>query len=97
MNCPKTALSPSEIHERLKALPDWRFMDNAIERKHEGKTYLEALETLNAIARLSEEADHHPDLLLSWKRLTIRYWTHVAQGVTELDFELAAKVEQLLS
>jgi 4a-hydroxytetrahydrobiopterin dehydratase len=97
MACPTKALSENEIQERLNALSAWRFFDNAIERVYEGATYLEALEKLNAIARASEAADHHPDLQLNWKRLTVRFWTHVANGVTPLDFDLARQTEAILS
>lgn len=97
MTCPKVALSEPEILSQLQTLPGWRFSQNALERVYEGESYLAALEKLNAIARLSEEADHHPDLSLNWKKLIIRYWTHTAQGVTELDFKLARQAEALLT
>ncbi len=93
---PTIALSAADIHEGLQSLPDWRFCQNAIERVYVGTQYLAVLEKLNAIAQLSEKADHHPDLILQWKKLTIRYWTHTVQGVTVLDFELAHQVEALL-
>lgn len=96
MACPTTALSAEEIAEGLKNLPHWRLQDNALERVYDGRSYLEALDKLNAIARLSEEADHHPALSLNWKKLTVRYWTHTARGVTGLDFKLAEAVEKLL-
>jgi 4a-hydroxytetrahydrobiopterin dehydratase len=97
MTCTRTALAPDEIRKRLEKIPAWQWNDNALERHYDGQNYLEALEKLNAIARLSEEADHHPELRLGWKYLTIRYWTHTANGVTELDFELAHRVEALLA
>lgn len=78
-------------------MPQWQCVDNALQRVYEGTTYLQALERLNAVARLSEAADHHPDLQLNWKTLIIRYWTHTAQGITELDVELAQQVEVLLA
>ena len=94
---PTTALSNADIQQRLQRLPHWGFTGNALERIYDGPNYLASVETLNQIARLSEEADHHPDLTLNWKKLTIRYWTHTAQGVTDLDFKLAEQVESLLS
>lgn len=96
MVCPTKALNAEAITEKLKTLPQWQFRQNALERVYVGKTYLEALERLNAIARLSEAANHHPDLSLAWKTLTVRYWTHTAQGVTDLDFMLANQAEQVL-
>ncbi|HEY9687500.1 MAG TPA: 4a-hydroxytetrahydrobiopterin dehydratase [Coleofasciculaceae cyanobacterium] len=96
MTCTRTALTQDEIRKHLEQLPTWQLVDNALERHYDGQSYLEALEKLNAIAQLSEASDHHPELRLGWKHLTIRYWTHVANGVTELDFELAHRVEALL-
>lgn len=96
MPCPTQALSAVDIEAQLKALPHWQLKDKALERTYTGKTYLAALEILNRIAQLSETADHHPDLSLHWKKLTLRYWTHTAQGVTELDFQLAHQVEAML-
>lgn len=95
--CPKVALTSEQIEANLKTLPHWQFRGNALERVYDGQSYLDALEKLNAIARLSESADHHPNLSLNWKRLTVRYWTHTAHGVTDLDFELAHQVEKLFS
>lgn len=97
MSCPTVALQPEEITERLGALPHWELKDNALERVHTGRTYLDALAILNRIAEISEAADHHPDLSLNWKKLTVRYWTHTAGGVTELDFELARLAETVIS
>lgn len=96
MSCPTTALSADEIKRELQGLVNWHFSQNALERIYEGKTYLDSLEKLNRIARLSEAADHHPDLTLNWKTLTVRYWTHTAKGITELDFRLAHQVEEVL-
>lgn len=94
---PSKALSAAEIEAALQSLPQWRFQQNALQRVYEGASYLQALETLNAVARLSEAADHHPDLQLNWKTLIIRYWTHTVKGVSNLDVELANQVEALLS
>jgi 4a-hydroxytetrahydrobiopterin dehydratase len=96
MPCQAEALSIEVIHEQLESLPDWQFTNHALERVYMGKSYLDALKKLNEIAQISEAANHHPDLILSWKKLTIRYWTHTAQAVTSLDFELAQQTEQIL-
>jgi 4a-hydroxytetrahydrobiopterin dehydratase len=93
----RASLDLTSIEERLKALPGWQVKENALERVYLGKSYLDALEKLNTIAQLAEEADHHPDMLLSWKKLTVRYWTHTANGITDLDFDMANKVEAILS
>jgi 4a-hydroxytetrahydrobiopterin dehydratase len=96
MACSTDLLKEDEIQRQLSNLPGWCFNQNALERIYDGETYLDALQKLNAIAQLSEAMNHHPDLRLNWKKLTIRYWTHTAQGVTELDFLLAHQVEKAL-
>lgn len=96
MSCSGVGLTEEAIRRRLEALSGWRYQDNALERVYEGQSYLESLGKLDAIARLSESENHHPDLILSWKKLTVRYWTHTAKGVTDLDFTLARQVEALL-
>jgi 4a-hydroxytetrahydrobiopterin dehydratase len=94
--CPSVALAPDEIQRNLFGLPQWQYIDNALERTDAFNTYLEALEFVNQVARLSEASEHHPDLLLTWKQVRVRYWTHTAHGVTQRDFELARQVDQAL-
>jgi 4a-hydroxytetrahydrobiopterin dehydratase len=96
MACPTVALSKAEVWEALAALPNWHYKENALERVYQAQTYLEGLDKLNVIAQLSESANHHPDLILGWRQLTVRYWTHTAGGVTPLDFELAQRAEHAL-
>jgi 4a-hydroxytetrahydrobiopterin dehydratase len=95
--CPTEALSAEEIREKMETLPGWQTKDNALERIYGASCYLDGLEKLNAIAQLSEAEDHHPELTLGWRKLTVRYWTHTAHGITELDFQLAKKAEAILS
>jgi 4a-hydroxytetrahydrobiopterin dehydratase len=96
MGCSTQALNETELRERLKQLPHWTLSGNALERAYEGKSYTDALAALNRIAQRAEETDHHPDMTLVWKKLTIRYSTHTANGVTELDFNAASQVDALL-
>lgn len=96
-SCPTIALSADAIREKLNTLPHWQIKDNALERTYKATSYLDGLEKLNAIAQLSETENHHPGMLLEWRKLTVRYWTHTAQGVTELDFQLAQQAEKILA
>ena len=92
------ALAEAEIQQRLAsgALEAWTYQENALQRIHTCHLYLQSLELLYQVGQMAEQADHHPDLLLHYKRLTIRYWTHRAKGVTELDFECARKAEAII-
>ena len=91
------ALSAEEIRSQMKQLENWVVKDSALERSYRSKHYMDGLERLNAIAQLSEAENHHPELILEWGNLTIRYWTHTANGITALDFQMARKVEAILS
>lgn len=97
MGCPTVALSAEEIRHHMEQLENWTVEGHALERRYPSKSYLDGLEKLNDIAQMSEAENHHPELVLEWGNLTIRYWTHTANGVTALDFQLARWAENILS
>ena len=73
---------------------------NVIEEHHITKTFKfrdfrEALEFVNHVGQLAEEQGHHPDIFLAWGKVEITIWTHKINGLTESDFILAAKIDQL--
>jgi 4a-hydroxytetrahydrobiopterin dehydratase len=73
---------------------------NVIEEHHITKTFKspdfrEALEFVNHVGELAEEQGHHPDISLAWGKVEITTWTHKINGVTESDFIVAAKIDQL--
>lgn len=91
------ALSPKEIEMQLSSqLPEWALVDGGLQRSIEAQNYLEALNWLYEIGKWAEKQDHHPDLLLHYKRLTVRYWTHTVNGITQLDVENACGVQAYL-
>ena len=89
------ALSEAEIRERLGGLSGWTHASNAIERKFTTEGWPATLMLVNAIGFLCEAADHHPDLHVSWGGVTVRFNTHTAGGVSEKDFEIARKVDEV--
>jgi 4a-hydroxytetrahydrobiopterin dehydratase len=73
---------------------------NIIEEHHIAKTFKfpdfrEALRFVNRVGELAEEQGHHPDIFLTWGKVDVTSWTHKINGLTESDFILAAKIEQL--
>jgi 4a-hydroxytetrahydrobiopterin dehydratase len=91
-------LSEQQIQELLAQLGSGWQID---ERRHLAKTYefpdfLQALAAVNRIGRLAEEQGHHPDLHLAWGRVRVEIWTHKIDGLTESDFILAAKTDELV-
>ena len=89
------ALSDPEIRERLGGLSGWTLSANAIERRFATEGWPATLMLVNAIGFLCEAADHHPDLHVSWGAVTVRFNTHTAGGVSEKDFEIARKVDEV--
>ena len=86
-------LSEAEIAAKLKGVPEWKRVGDAIERTWRFDTFLEAVAFMNRMFALAEEANHHPDLLNSWTKVRVRFTTHDAGGLTNRDFKMAAKVD----
>ncbi|MEK6303685.1 MAG: 4a-hydroxytetrahydrobiopterin dehydratase [Acidobacteriota bacterium] len=98
MTCDSTAvvLTDDEIAHRLAALTGWSNNGRWIEKTYRFKNFLRAMSFLNAVAYLAESVNHHPDLMIHYRELTVRNWTHIAGGITEHDFSLAARIDQLV-
>jgi 4a-hydroxytetrahydrobiopterin dehydratase len=74
---------------------DWHEVDGALQRTFELDTFPAALDFVNRVGALAEEEDHHPDIAISYREVTLRWWTHTAGGITDRDRELAAKTDEL--
>jgi len=79
-------LSPQDIEARLKDHPGWAFEDNALARTFTFDSFPDAIAFVTRLAFDAEAADHHPDLAVSYKKVTVRWSTHSDGGVTEKDF-----------
>lgn len=90
----ETALTESQVRERLTALAGWRFEQGMIRRTYKTDGWPTTLMLVNAIGFFAEAADHHPDLKVSWGAVEVAFSTHSAGGITEKDFALARLVEQ---
>jgi 4a-hydroxytetrahydrobiopterin dehydratase len=92
------ALSPDEVKKLSKDVPQWRIDANGkrIRREWRVKDFATGLEFFNRIGAIAESEDHHPDLhLVGYRDVAIELWTHAVGGLTENDFILAAKIDQL--
>lgn len=75
---------------------DWRTVDeHHLEKEFGFEDFRSALDFTNRVGELAEEQGHHPDIYLSWGRVRTRIWTHKIDGLTESDFVLAAKIDEL--
>lgn len=86
-----------EITQRLQAdLPHWYYESGWIRRKYKTHGWKGTLLVVNTIAHLSEAAFHHPDLTVSYAFVIVKLMNHAAKGVTNKDFELAKKIEEVI-
>jgi 4a-hydroxytetrahydrobiopterin dehydratase len=87
----------NEIKARLaRDLPHWSFADGHIRRKYQTHGWKGTLMVVNAVGHLAEAAWHHPDLSVSYASVEVRLQNHAAKGITDKDFELARKVEDVV-
>ena len=86
-----------EIDARLKAeLPHWSYRDGFIRRKYQTHGWKGTLMVVNAVGHLAEAAWHHPDIHASYASVEVALQTHDAGGITDKDFALARKIEELV-
>jgi 4a-hydroxytetrahydrobiopterin dehydratase len=74
----------------------WVERDDALERTLEFEAFRDAIGFVDRLADLAESENHHPDIAISYRRVTIRWTTHSAGGITDRDRELAARTDELL-
>lgn len=88
-------LNSSEIKEELKRVPEWEHEKKSIERTFEFDDFTQAIDFVNAVAEISEEEEHHPDIDIRYNKVRLELSTHSKGGLTDLDFELAEKIDTL--
>jgi len=86
-----------EVVARLKdELPRWSFETGFIRRRYETHGWKGTLMVINTVGHLAEAAFHHPDIAASYAWVEVRLTTHSAKGITDKDFELARKIEEVV-
>ena len=91
------AYNTKEIEEKLKLkCTSWTYVFPSIERKYLTKNFDESISIGNEIAKIANQLDHHPELIFKYNALIIKTHTRSASGITDKDFELAEKIDQLL-
>lgn len=88
-------LSEAEIAEQLGTVAGWMREGDAIRKQFTFVTFPDAVAFVGRLAEFAEEADHHPDILITYKRVTLTYATHSDGGLTVKDFEGAAAADRL--
>ena len=87
-----TLLSQADLDQLLAGLDGWQQHASEITRTFTLATFPAALMFASAVGQLAERADHHPDILISYRKVTLTLSTHSAGGLTEKDFSLAAQI-----
>lgn len=89
--------SEEEVQEKLaQELPGWYLEDGWIRRYYKTDGWQATMMLVTTIGYLAEAAFHHPDLALSWAKVWVKLTTHSAGGITDMDFDLAKKIEEVV-
>ncbi len=88
-------LSRTDAEQRIKSLSGWMIYGDEIRKQYTFKNFVEAIAFVNRLAPEAEAADHHPDILINYKRVTLTYSTHSEGGLTAKDFEGATMADRL--
>ena len=92
------ALEADQVRQYLAAVPNWKLTPDGqrIRREWRVKDFVTALDFFRRVGEVAEAEDHHPDLhLVDYRNVAIEIWTHALGGLSENDFILAAKIDQL--
>lgn len=90
-------LTPDQINQYLPQLKtEWEVIENSkIKKKFKFADFKEAMQFVNKVAAVAEQEQHHPDIHIFYSKVTIELWTHAIGGLSENDFIMAAKIEEL--
>ena len=87
------AISAGEAQKRAAGMAGWKIEDGELVRLFEFKDFVEALEFVNRIGKAAEAAGHHPDIDIRYSKVRLALTTHDAGGLTDLDFDMAARID----
>ena len=90
-----TILSDAEVQQALRDLPGWKHNGKAIDRNFQFENFVKAMEFVNQIAEAAEAVNHHPDMLISYNKVTLSLVSHDSGGVTHRDIKMAARINEL--
>lgn len=89
-------LEKDELQDSLKKCPEWEIEKNSITRSFEFEEFMDGIDFVNNVGEIAEEAQHHPDITIKHTKVTLKLTTHDVGGVTDLDIELAQRVDNLV-
>lgn len=89
----RTQLTPEALKQFLTEHPEWKHEGGMIRRTYEAPSFLAGIEFVSRVAKAAEAADHHPDIDIRWRKVTLALVTHDAGGLTWRDTKLAAEAD----
>ncbi|GAB4227010.1 MAG: hypothetical protein Kow0049_06740 [Stanieria sp.] len=94
-NAETMLLNQTEINQQIQNLSGWTTDGKKITRTFQFKDFVDAIAFVNKLVEPAEAAGHHPDLMISYNKVTVNLTTHDAGGITQKDFDLAKQISQL--
>lgn len=88
-------IKADQLKIRLKKIPEWELEKKHIERSFEFDDFSESIDFVNAVAEVSEDEEHHPDIDIRYNKVRLVLSTHSKGGLTDLDFALAERIDTL--
>jgi len=94
---PAKKLTDTEIQQRLKRAKGWSLENGKLHRSFECQDFVAAFGNMTRVALVAEAMNHHPEWFNVWNRVVIDLKTHSVKGISDLDFTLAEKIDQIFS
>ena len=90
-------LSDEEVKARLSQAKGWSLADGKLHREFACKDFVSAFGNMTRVALVAESMNHHPEWFNVWNKVVIDLNTHSVKGISNLDFELAAKIDEIFA
>lgn len=88
-----TKFDETQVEDALKEVPEWSEINGEIQRTYQFDDFVQSMAFVNKVADAAESAQHHPDILIRYNKVTISVSTHDAGGITVKDFDLAKQAD----
>ena len=88
-------LNESEVRRKLAEYPDWITNGQSLSKTYKFADFIEAIKFVNLLVKPAEDAGHHPDINISYNKVTIHLTTHDAGGITQKDFDLVREISRI--
>jgi len=89
-------LTDFQIQNLLKNLTDWEYIDNSIQKTYVFTSYMDSIEFINRLAEKAEATNHHPDIIVGWRKVKLSFTSHDKGGVTSSCIEMAIQADLVL-